>query len=103
MSSSPHQLRPVLRRDGPDVLRVSFTDGGVFRLRDLEPVDPSIYDDTDRWCARVVEAVSGSHREFARLYPAGSLVDIHEAEIREVFDESADRVVYVREQAAPSI
>ena len=81
-------------------MRVTFSDGGIFRLSDFEHVDPSIYGDTDRWCARVEEAVAGTHPDFKRLFLPGSLLDLHENDIIEVFDESLGEVCY---HATPTI
>ena len=81
-------------------MRVTFSNGDIFRLSDFEQVDPSIYGDTDRWCARVEEAVASMHPDFKRLYLPGSLLDLHESDITEVLDESSGEVCY---HATPTI
>ena len=97
MVEAPHKLSHILDQPDSRVLRIRFIDGCVFRLSELEPVDTSIYGDTDRWCGRVDEPVSGTHPKFKHLYPVGSCVDIHEHDIAEVIDESLDTVIYARE------
>jgi hypothetical protein len=100
MVKPPHRLSHVLGREDSRVLRVTLFDGGIFRLSDFEQVDPSIYGDTDRWSARVEEAVAGSHPDFKRLHRPGSLLDLHESDITEVLDESSGEVCY---HATPTI
>src|SRR5437763_3823737 len=99
MIKAPHQLSHILDHEDSRVMRVTFSDG-IFRLSDFEQVDPSIYGDTDRWCARVEEAVAGTHPDFKRLFPSGSLLDLHEGDISEVLDESSGEVCY---HATPAI
>jgi hypothetical protein len=100
MVKPPHQLSHILDHEDSRVMRVTFSDGGIFRLRDFEQVDASIYGDTDRWCARVEEAVAGRHPDFKRLFLPGSLLDLHESDISEVLDESSGEVCY---HATPTI
>jgi hypothetical protein len=76
------------------ILRISFTGGDVFRLSGFGTVDPSIYGDTDRWTATVVEAVRGAHHDFARLYRPGSGLDFNESDITEIFNESSSTILF---------
>lgn len=82
--------------DIPDVrvLRISFTCGDVFRLCGFLTVDPSIYGDPDRWTATVVEAVRGTHPDFARLFRPNSGLDFNESDITEIFDEASVTIVF---------
>jgi hypothetical protein len=100
MVKPPHQLSHILDREDSQVLRLTFADGGVFRLREFEQVDPSIYGDTDRRCARVEEAVAGTHPDFKRLFQRGSLLDLHESDISQIVDEFSGEVLY---DATPTI
>ena len=76
------------------VLRISFTGGNVYRLSGFGTVDPSIYGDADRWTATVVEAVHGTHPDFARFHRVGSGLDFNECNILEIFDESSSTILF---------
>ena len=80
---------------GDSVLRITFADGDIFRLRDFSTVHPTIYGDADKWTATVVEPVSGRHPKFEKLYRSGSGVDFVEKDIAEIFDETLQKIVYV--------
>ena len=103
MVKPPHQLSHILERDDSRVMRVTFSNGNIFRLRDFEQVDPSIYGDSDRWCATIEEAVSGNHPDFHRLFLPGSMLDSHESDITEIIDESSGEIVYASPHGTPTI
>ena len=92
MVKSSHQLTDILDHEDSRVMRVTFANGNVFRLKEFEQVDPSIYGDTDRWCT-CREAVGGSHPDFKRLFLPGSLLDLHKSDIAEVLDEASGKSV----------
>jgi hypothetical protein len=82
------------------ILRVTFREGDVFRLQGFDVVHPTVYGDADRWTGWVVEAVHGSHPDFARLYRPASGFDFHESDITEIFDESSSTRLFEATQVA---
>jgi hypothetical protein len=86
----------VLELSGERVLRISFVDGEVFRLRNFSIVDHSVYGDPDKWCAEVVEAVSGSHPDFKRLHRPGNFLDLVESDIATIQDDKTDQLLHER-------
>jgi hypothetical protein len=71
-----------------------LTDGTVFRLRRFHIVDHSIYGDSDKWCAEVVEPVFGSHPEFKRLHRPGNFLDLVESDIASVQDDETGQLMH---------
>ena len=102
MTQAPHQLARFLVHEDRRILRVTIP-AGIFRLKEFEPVDPSIYGDTDRWCATIEEAVSGSHPDFHRLFRSGSMLDLHESDITEIIDERSGDIVYASSHGTRTI
>ena len=99
-----HQLAHILDCDDSRIFRVTDTCGDVFRLKEFEAVDASIYNDaTARWCARVEEPVSSSHPDFKRRYRPKSLLQLRECDIAQVIDELSDTVLYARDHGTPTI
>ena len=98
MLHATHRFGSLFATD--HVLRSTFRHGDVFRLQGFDVVDPTIYGDTDRWTGWVVEAVHGSHPDFARLYRPGSGLDFHEPDITEIFDESSSTSLFQATQVA---
>ena len=84
----------MLELSGDRVLRIAFVHGEVFRLRGFSIVDHSVYRDPDKWCAEVVEAVSGSHPEFNRLHRPGNFLDFAESDIATIADDSTGQVLH---------
>jgi hypothetical protein len=97
-SGNQHKLRHVFELSGARVLRVSFVDGTVFRLRGPYIVDHSIYGDSDKWCAEVVEPVSGSHPDFMRLHRPGNFLDFVESDIAAVRDDQSSQLLHERQE-----
>ena len=87
-----HRLDAVFSTDG--TLRVTFTHGDIFLLRDFDTVDATIYGDADRWTATVVQPVRGEHPDFARLFRPGSGLDFNESDIAEISDETSSTILY---------
>jgi hypothetical protein len=81
---------------GGRVFCVSFKDGQVFRLRQFSIIDHSVYGDSDRWCAEVVEAVSGGHPDFKRLHRPGNFLDLLESAIASIRYDETGQLVYGR-------
>ena len=101
MSNTPrvtHRFGSLFATD--HVLRLTFRRGDVFRLQGFDIVDPGIYGDADRWTGWVVEAVYGTHPDFARLYRPGSGLDFHESDVTEIFDESSSAPLFQATQVA---
>ena len=80
----------------PEVLLVHFTDGEFYCIRGCYPVDPSIYGDSGRWSATVVESVSSLRPNFARLHTIGSGLDFLESDIEKITDQASGVVTYER-------
>ena len=93
-----HRFIAALSTEG--VLRITFTDGDIFRLKDFETVHPTIYGDADRWTAIVVQPVRGKHPDFARLFHPGSGIDFNESEISEIFDEASSTILFAATNVA---
>lgn len=74
----------------------------VFRLRGSFVVDHSIYGDTDKWCAEIVEAVSGSHPDFKRLFCAGDFLDFVESDIHAIHDDESGQLLHERHETNSS-
>jgi hypothetical protein len=94
--TAAHQFGDLFRGDDSRVLRVSFSDGAVFRLRGFSVIDPSIYGDADKWMASVEEAIAGHHPDFRRLFPVGSSLDFVESDITEILDEGTGDTLFTR-------
>ncbi|HEV2046735.1 MAG TPA: hypothetical protein VGQ95_09070 [Chthoniobacterales bacterium] len=93
-----HRFASLFATNG--VLRITFRDGDIFRLRDFSVVNPTIYGDADRWTSTVVEAVHGKHPDFARLHRPGGGLDFNERDISEIFDESSSTSLFQATQVA---
>jgi len=95
-SGNEHKLRDPLEDSGDRVFLIAFTNGDVFRLRRFVIVDHSIYGDPDKWCADVVEPVSGARPQFKQLFRPGTGLDFLESDIASIRDEVSDKLVYAR-------
>jgi hypothetical protein len=93
-ADNAHKLRHVLELSRERTLRVSLLDGQVFRLRGFSIVDHSVYGGPGTWCADVVEAVSGTHPDFKRLHRPGNFLDLAEAGIAIIQDDSTGQVLH---------
>ena len=92
--SNEHALGHLLETADDPVLRVELKSGDVFLLRSFEVVDASIYDEADRWCASIVEAVSGSNPLFHRLFKPGGLVDVNESDFARIEDAKSGDLLF---------
>ncbi|MFN7813286.1 MAG: hypothetical protein ACK5SI_11570 [Planctomycetia bacterium] len=93
-----HRFSTAFSTEG--VLRITFTDGDVFRLQGFQTVHPTIYGDADRWNASIVQPVRGKHLDFARLFRPGSGLDFNESDITEIFDEASSTVLFAATDVA---
>ena len=90
-----HQFGVLFSGDG--VLRITFTDGGIFRLKDFDTIHPTIYGDADGWTATVVEHVCRTHPKFKHLMRPGSGVDFIESDVVEIFDETCSKLLFSKQ------
>ena len=95
-AGNAHKLRHVFELSGERVFSVSFIDGEVFRLRRFSIVDHSVYGNSDKWCAEVVEAVSARHPDFKRLHKPGNGLDLLESDIASIRDDETGQLVHKR-------
>jgi hypothetical protein len=93
-----HRFGSVFATDG--VLRVTFSDGDVFRLQDFDTVDPTIYGNADQWIATIVQPVGGKRPNFARLFRPGSGLQFKESDIVEIFDEASFTILFAATNVA---
>jgi hypothetical protein len=89
-----HRFHRYFTADEDRVLRVTLSHGDVLRLRAFSVVNPTIDGIADEWTATVVEPVAGTHPDFARLFHAGSGVDIVESDITEIVDDASGTVLF---------
>jgi hypothetical protein len=107
-SQSVPEIKQILEASDDSVVRITFRDGDVFVLETDHEVDFETYQEDGRWLCYIVEAVSGKHPDFHRLFKPGSGLDIFEQDILEIRDEATDKLLYttnpnkVEQVAAPN-
>ncbi|MBB1392032.1 hypothetical protein H5185_21930 [Shewanella sp. SG44-6] len=65
----------------------------------LEPdheVDHETYGEDGRWLCWIVEAKSGSHPKFHKLFKPGGGLDIYEEDVAEIYCAQSNQVLYSR-------
>jgi hypothetical protein len=82
-------------------LKITLKHGDTFVLEGFDPVDPNIYNDKGRWCATVIEAVSGKSPIFKKLFLPGSGLDILEEDIQEIVNAASGQILFpIKDNAA---
>jgi hypothetical protein len=71
---------------------VSFSDGEAYWLKNFSPVDESIYDRKDLYCAVIVRAIASK----ALGSKAGSMLDFSILDVTQVVDPGTSRVLFAR-------
>ena len=95
-----HRFRLLFESDAARVFRVTFNNGDTLLLRRFVFIDPSVNGILDEWSAEIVEAISGAHPDFHKLFHPGSGIDFGESEIAEIIDASNGALIYQTKRAA---
>ena len=76
------------------IVRVSFKDGDIFRLRACIAIDETIYAKKGLWSGEIVEVVNQSNEKFQFGINTG--FDFSEEDIAEIFDEASHQIIFSR-------
>jgi hypothetical protein len=97
-SQSVPEIKQILEAFDESVVRITFSNGDIFVLEPDHEVDFETYQEDGRWYCHIVEAVSGTHPDFHRLFKPGGCLDIFEQDILEIKDESTNKIIYPTNQ-----
>lgn len=75
-------------------LGVTLRNEDHFVLEPDHEVDEGTYDENGRWLCWIVEAKSGSHPKFHKLFKPGGGMDIYETDVTEIFCAQSNDVLY---------
>ena len=98
-----HQLEHVFAGDDKRTYRVTFDDGDVFVLRQLERSSHSFDTGIAEWLAEIVERVAARPDRAEPFFTPGDFLEIAESDIVEVVDEQTDQKLYTRADGTPTI
>jgi hypothetical protein len=87
-------MNSIFPSDRNLIVRISFKDGEVFRLRSCNAVDKTIYDKKGLWSGEIVEILKRPNSKLELR--AGTGLDFSEQDIAEIFDESSQQVTFKR-------
>ena len=93
-SYSVPEIKKVLEAHFESTLRIIFKNGDIFVLELEHELDPEIYCEDGRWYCYIVEAVSGSHPKFHKLFKSGGGLDIFEKDIKSIIENKTSQVLY---------
>jgi hypothetical protein len=96
MTATPNRHECLFLAELPSlsVLRISFQDGKVFRLRTFIQIDSSVYDRPDGWNAVIVECMAPIDPWSQRLFHPGGGIDFYESDVATIVDEKTGDVLY---------
>lgn len=90
-----HELLTHIQPVAEQVLRLTFDNSDVLLLRNLSPIDPSIYGVCGKWTAEVVSVIRASEQS-RRYFKAGSGIDFDEANVVEISKDGHKVPIYTR-------
>jgi hypothetical protein len=93
ITSRSHKLYEFFPTSADAIVRVSFSDGEIFRLKSCYAVDETVYDKKGLWCGVIVETVKVLAEKSKRLR-AGNGLDFLEDEIIEIYDEASQQFLF---------
>ncbi len=93
-SYSVSEVKKVLESNIENILHITLKNGDIFILELEYELDPEIYDEDGRWYCNIVEAVSGSHPKFHKLFKSGGGLDIFENDIESIKNDKTAQVLY---------
>jgi hypothetical protein len=67
LTSRTHKLYEFFPTSAGAIVRVSFSDGEIFRLKSCYAVDETVYDKKGLWCGGIVEVVKVPAQKSKRL------------------------------------
>ena len=92
INNATHKLLEIVGSKTSRTFRISFKDSDVFLLRNLNPIDSSIYDLSGLWSAEIVEAIRMPPKR-KKLFKQGVGLDFKEEDIQEIIDVSAGELL----------
>jgi hypothetical protein len=93
INNTTHILLEILKPKVNHTFSISFKDSDAFILKELNPIDPSIYDSKGQWTAMIVEIICVSAKKEKLLKP-GSGLDFKEEDIQEITDATTHELIY---------
>lgn len=93
ISSATHILLECLKARASHILLISFKDTEVFLVKNLSPIDPSIYGSNGQWSSEVVEVIQASTKK-RNLFKPGSGLDFNEEDVQQMIDTETSELIY---------
>ena len=98
-----HHLEKLIPKGDERTYRIRFSDGDVFRLRQLHPSSHSFDTGIAEWLAEIVELVTSVRPVARSSFTPGDFLEIAESDIVEVVDEQTRQTLFTRTDATPTI
>ncbi|MEE8056892.1 MAG: hypothetical protein V3T17_03510 [Pseudomonadales bacterium] len=94
-SFSVSEVKNILKTHIDSTLRIFFKGGNVFVVELEYEIEEETYDEDGRWYCIIIEAVSGEHPKFHKLFKPNGGMDIYEDDIEIIKDYRTDKVLYI--------
>jgi hypothetical protein len=91
ITSPTHKFYEFFPTAADAIVRVSFNDDEIYRLKSCNPVDETVYDKKGLWCGTVVEVIKVSR---VKNFRAGNGMDFLEEDIAEIYDETSQQILF---------
>jgi hypothetical protein len=93
ISNTTHKLLEFVKVRTSHVLHISFKDSEVFLLKELNPIDPSIYNSNGQWTAEIAGIIHIPAKK-QKLLKLGIGLDFKEADVTEIIDTTTGESLY---------
>jgi hypothetical protein len=97
ITDATHKLLEIVGSKSSHTFRTSFKDSDIFLLKNLNPIDPSIYHLNGQWSAEIVEVISVPPGK-EKLLKQGSGLDFKEQDVQEMVDVTTGELVFDNSQ-----
>lgn len=78
-----HQLVEAVGIKNPSAFQIKFNDGEIYLLKNLRPIDSTIYNQSGLWTSEIVKIISVNQKK-RKLLKEGDGLDFKESDIEKI-------------------